>query len=156
MVAQRPPKSITVEDSFKSCTSLTAARHILRVLAPDLLARIAEEYQVPHVPPTSDGRVKVRVCGRVGIGACLAHVWQVRVGSGVRVEVRVSAPKHNGNDDMFAWCPGERAAAADPDAQVAAPQRWLRAHERVVPHARHPAAAIRWRSAGKTDPCHIH
>ncbi len=46
MVAQRPPKSITVEDSFKSCTSLTAARHILRVLAPDLLARIAEEYQV--------------------------------------------------------------------------------------------------------------
>jgi hypothetical protein len=45
VVAQRPPKSITVEDSFKSCTSLTAARHVLRVLAPDLLARVAEEYQ---------------------------------------------------------------------------------------------------------------
>ena len=41
-----PPKSITVEDSFKSCTSLPAARHILRILTPDLLTRIQEDWQV--------------------------------------------------------------------------------------------------------------
>ncbi|KAK9826961.1 hypothetical protein WJX74_001872 [Apatococcus lobatus] len=40
-----PPKSITVEDSFKSCTSLPAARHILRILTPDLLTRIQEDWQ---------------------------------------------------------------------------------------------------------------
>ena len=39
-------KSITVEDSFKSCTSLAAAQTVLRVLAPDLLHRLAEELQV--------------------------------------------------------------------------------------------------------------
>ena len=38
-----PPKSITVEDSFKSCTSLAAAQHVLRILAPDLLARLRED-----------------------------------------------------------------------------------------------------------------
>ena len=39
-------KSITVEDSFKSCTSLAAAQTVLRVLAPDLLHRLGEELQV--------------------------------------------------------------------------------------------------------------
>jgi len=43
-----PPKAITVEDSFKSCTSLEAVRHIARILAPDLLARLHEEFQVGH------------------------------------------------------------------------------------------------------------
>ncbi|KAK9867449.1 hypothetical protein WJX84_000515 [Apatococcus fuscideae] len=40
-----PPKSITVEDSFKSCTSLPAARHILRILTPDLINRLQEDWQ---------------------------------------------------------------------------------------------------------------
>ena len=44
-----PPKSITVEDSFKSCSSLPAAEHVINVLAPDLLARMVEDQQVlPH------------------------------------------------------------------------------------------------------------
>lgn len=38
-----PPKAVTVEDSFKSCTTHAAARHVLAVLAPDLLARLAED-----------------------------------------------------------------------------------------------------------------
>ena len=46
------PKSVTVEDSFKSCTTLAAARHVLRVLAPDLLARVAEDAQVRPKPYT--------------------------------------------------------------------------------------------------------
>ena len=41
-----PPKSITVEDSFKDCSSLPAAEHVIKVLAPDLLARMAEDQQV--------------------------------------------------------------------------------------------------------------
>ena len=41
-----PPKSITVEDSFKDCSSLSAAEHVIRVLTPDLLARMVEDFQV--------------------------------------------------------------------------------------------------------------
>lgn len=41
-----PAKSITVEDSFKDCSSLPAAQHVIKVLAPDLLARMVEDYQV--------------------------------------------------------------------------------------------------------------
>lgn len=37
VVASGPPKAITVEDSFKSCTSAAAAEHVLAVLAPDLV-----------------------------------------------------------------------------------------------------------------------
>ncbi|KAL0021711.1 hypothetical protein WJX79_005570 [Trebouxia sp. C0005] len=40
-----PAKSITVEDSFKDCSSLPAAQHVIKVLAPDLLARMLEDYQ---------------------------------------------------------------------------------------------------------------
>lgn len=39
-----PPQSITVEDSFKSCTSDAAAAAVVAVLAPDLLARMLEEW----------------------------------------------------------------------------------------------------------------
>lgn len=35
-----------MEDSFKSCTSPEAVRHVLQILAPDLLARLREEYEV--------------------------------------------------------------------------------------------------------------
>eukprot|EP00249_Psilotum_nudum_P017138 c26179_g1_i1 orf=32-1747(+) len=35
-----PPKSLSVEDSFRSCTSLKQVEDILRSLAPDLLARL--------------------------------------------------------------------------------------------------------------------
>ena len=35
-----------MEDSFKSCSSLTAAEHVVRVLSPDLLARLSDEYEV--------------------------------------------------------------------------------------------------------------
>ncbi len=41
-----PAKFITVEDSFKDCSSLPAARHVINVLAPDLLARMVEDYQM--------------------------------------------------------------------------------------------------------------
>ena len=41
-----PPKSITVEDSFKDCSSMAAAEHVIKVLAPDLLARMVEDFQV--------------------------------------------------------------------------------------------------------------
>ena len=41
-----PPKSITVEDSFKDCSSMQSAEHVIRVLAPDLLARMVEDFQV--------------------------------------------------------------------------------------------------------------
>lgn len=46
MKAKQPSKAVTVEDSFKSCTSLDAVRHVLQILAPDLLARLREEYEV--------------------------------------------------------------------------------------------------------------
>ncbi|GLI59531.1 hypothetical protein VaNZ11_001423, partial [Volvox africanus] len=39
-----PPRSITVEDSFKTCSSWQAATTVLRVLAPDLLQRLHDEY----------------------------------------------------------------------------------------------------------------
>lgn len=41
-----PARSITVEDSFKSCTTLAAAVHVLRILAPDLLTRLKEDHEV--------------------------------------------------------------------------------------------------------------
>lgn len=41
-----PPKTVTVEDSFKGCPSIEAARRVVRVLAPDLLARLQEEHEV--------------------------------------------------------------------------------------------------------------
>lgn len=41
-----PARSITVEDSFKSCTTLAAAAHVLRILAPDLLTRLREDHEV--------------------------------------------------------------------------------------------------------------
>ena len=46
MKAHAMCKAITVEDSFKSCTSIAAARTVLAVLAPDLLHRLHEELQV--------------------------------------------------------------------------------------------------------------
>ena len=46
MQAHKPCKAVTVEDSFKSCTSLGAAATVLGVLAPDLLLRLQEEFQV--------------------------------------------------------------------------------------------------------------
>ena len=46
-------KAITVEDSFKSCTSLGAARNVLTVLAPDLVHRLHEELQVNMYPAVS-------------------------------------------------------------------------------------------------------
>lgn len=44
--AHQPCKSITVEDSFKSCTSLEAAATVIGILAPDLLFRLREEFEV--------------------------------------------------------------------------------------------------------------
>lgn len=45
MTPRGPPKSITVEDSFKSCDSNDAALRVLRVLLPDLWARLLEDCQ---------------------------------------------------------------------------------------------------------------
>jgi nucleotidyltransferase/DNA polymerase involved in DNA repair len=36
-----PPKSLTVEDSFKTCKSYAEAKRVLQRLAPDLLERCA-------------------------------------------------------------------------------------------------------------------
>eukprot|EP00850_Spirogloea_muscicola_P008888 SM000048S16600 [mRNA] locus=s48:607575:611942:- [translate_table: standard] len=38
-----PPKSISVEDSFRGCTSLAIAQTILAMLAPDFIARLDED-----------------------------------------------------------------------------------------------------------------
>jgi nucleotidyltransferase/DNA polymerase involved in DNA repair len=38
-----PPKSVTVEDSFRSCKGHAAALAVLQGLAPDLLGRLEEE-----------------------------------------------------------------------------------------------------------------
>ena len=46
MVDKGPVKSITVEDSFKTCCSMAAAQHVLQVLSPDLLSRMAEDQEV--------------------------------------------------------------------------------------------------------------
>ena len=46
MVPVGPPKTVTVEDSFKGCPTIDAARRVVRVLAPDLLARLQEEHEV--------------------------------------------------------------------------------------------------------------
>ena len=55
--AHQPPKAVTVEDSFKSCTSLEAASTVLHLLAPDLLYRLQEEFQVGCCQCTSSVRV---------------------------------------------------------------------------------------------------
>lgn len=46
MKAAGPPKSVTVEDSFKGCPGAEAARRVIKVLAPDFLQRLAEEHEV--------------------------------------------------------------------------------------------------------------
>lgn len=53
VVASGPPKSITCEDSFKSCSSLRAAGTVVQVLAPDLVARVREELDEGHRWPRS-------------------------------------------------------------------------------------------------------
>ena len=66
-----PPKSITVEDSFKDCSSLVAAEHVIKVLAPDLLARMVEDQQV--TPPAPFLTVQP-MCTHVLNGAMLDEV----------------------------------------------------------------------------------
>ncbi|KAG2491453.1 hypothetical protein HYH03_010239 [Edaphochlamys debaryana] len=39
-----PPRSVTVEDSFRACTSWEGVAAVVQVLAPDLAARLHEEY----------------------------------------------------------------------------------------------------------------
>jgi hypothetical protein len=39
-------QSISVEDSFRACTSLAAADAVLRVLLPDLVARLVQERSI--------------------------------------------------------------------------------------------------------------
>ena len=34
------------QDSFKSCTTFLAALHVLQILAPDLIARLDEDFEV--------------------------------------------------------------------------------------------------------------
>lgn len=41
-----PPKTISVEDSFRSCTTFAAIETVLRVLVPDLLLRLFQDRQV--------------------------------------------------------------------------------------------------------------
>ena len=40
-----PPSSVTCEDSFRSCTSWDSVDEVLRVIAPDLVARMDEEHE---------------------------------------------------------------------------------------------------------------
>lgn len=48
MKAKQPSKALTVEDSFKSCTSVVSAKHVLQILVPDLLAKLRDEYEASH------------------------------------------------------------------------------------------------------------
>lgn len=57
----QPSKTVTVEDSFKSCASPAAAAHVMKVLAPDLLARLREEHEVRHVVCLDYGALSGRV-----------------------------------------------------------------------------------------------
>jgi len=43
VVEQGPSNTVSVEDSFRHCRGMTAAAHVVTVLAPDLLARLREE-----------------------------------------------------------------------------------------------------------------
>mmetsp|Transcript_560 Transcript_560/g.1669 ORF Transcript_560/g.1669 Transcript_560/m.1669 type:complete len:852 (-) Transcript_560:470-3025(-) len=49
----QPPKAVTVEDSFKSCSTPNAAAHVLKILAPDLIARVQEEFEETGRRPTA-------------------------------------------------------------------------------------------------------
>ena len=52
VVAKGPPKSVTVEDSFKSLTGFDATRDVLgKVLIPDLLRRMCEDEGAFHRRP---------------------------------------------------------------------------------------------------------
>ena len=51
VVPTGPPKSASVEDSFKSCNSWGAVERVLRVLYPDLLVRVAEVYDEHGILP---------------------------------------------------------------------------------------------------------
>eukprot|EP00929_Paragymnodinium_shiwhaense_P010854 TRINITY_DN11584_c0_g1_i4.p1 TRINITY_DN11584_c0_g1~~TRINITY_DN11584_c0_g1_i4.p1 ORF type:complete len:462 (+),score=84.07 TRINITY_DN11584_c0_g1_i4:111-1496(+) len=46
--AARPSQRISVEDSFRKCASLEGLRAVLKVLTPDLLARIREDGREPR------------------------------------------------------------------------------------------------------------
>jgi len=52
VIEQGPPKSITVEDSFRSCRGYSAAKQVLQVLSPDLVARLQEEEEENNRRPT--------------------------------------------------------------------------------------------------------
>ena len=77
-VREKPaPSSVTCEDSFRSCTSWDSVDKVLRVIAPDLVARMDEEHedeversiaQGAIVPNGRDARtLTVRWRGRGGI-----------------------------------------------------------------------------------------
>ena len=61
-----------MEDSFKSCSSLAAARHVLRVLAPDLLARVAEDAHVRSLNPGQAVRCVLASTQHAGCGSVMA------------------------------------------------------------------------------------
>lgn len=44
VIPKGPPKSVTVEDSFKSAETYAAAQTVLRVLAPDLVRRLDDDF----------------------------------------------------------------------------------------------------------------
>ena len=52
VVDQGPPKSITVEDSFRECSSFAAVDKVIDCLAPDLIARIREDSEEHERHPT--------------------------------------------------------------------------------------------------------
>ena len=45
---RRAHMSNIAQDSFKSCTTFSAALHVLQILAPDLIARLDEDFEVTH------------------------------------------------------------------------------------------------------------
>ena len=71
-----PAESITVEDSFKDCSSLPAAQKVISVLAPDLLARLVEDYQMrpwsPRLQP-ADCLQKIGQFGQL-VSRCTSQV----------------------------------------------------------------------------------
>lgn len=113
-----PPKSITVEDSFKSCDSNDAALRVLRVLLPDLVARLMEDSEEHRRwPGTLTIRWRHRGSGHHRSGA--SSGWPAAVHAGLdpgvcehacmHVCVCVAAVAHS----THPCCPGAAAAALE-------------------------------------------
>ncbi|KAG1663319.1 hypothetical protein FOA52_006278 [Chlamydomonas sp. UWO 241] len=67
VIPNAPPKAITAEDSFKSCAGWAAVGTVLKVLLPDLLSRLEEEWgKRRRLPETLTVRWRAKGAGYYG------------------------------------------------------------------------------------------